>query len=273
MSVQEELESQKAYILDWLEKYKDAGELIPILKKRLEDIDWEMDALANRPEEAHEIPLDGLDGYVEQSNRRMKNVIRPLPDYDQSQVVSWASTNTSISAFLYGAVMRVGDLGTPDAEAYSRRYARSYVELQIAQNRPGTVRSGLEKLEDPGLLVRFDSASLAIPTMRAGAKSRSETALAIRNLIDGFQGVLFQRARKWPNENMTWKEMSGRLSKDTGTEFEQRELIYQETRRNSLISRLSDVMKGREGGSVTNLDDIWTQTLDHIHIVLGLIKP
>jgi hypothetical protein len=41
--------------------------------------------------------------------------------------------------------------------------------------------------------------------------------------------------------------------------------------RTSLISRLSDIAKDREGGSLTNLDNLWTQISDHIYIVLSLI--
>jgi hypothetical protein len=272
MSLQDDLEFQMAYLREWLNKYKEAQELIPILKQRLDELDWELDALAHRPAEADEIPLDDLHNYFAISNQRMKNVIPPVPDYNRSLIESWTSVNTSGSSSFYESVTRVGDLGTPVAEEYSKKYGALYIDLQIAHNRPDMVRSGLEKLKDPGILMRFDTAALALPTMKAGVKTRTEAALAMRNLIDGLQGVLFEKARKWPNENMTWQEMSKRLSKDANDEFERQELVIQETKRKSLISRLSDVMKGREGGSVTNLDDIWAQTLDHIHIVLGLIK-
>jgi hypothetical protein len=217
-------------------------------------------------------PLDDLYYSFQMSNRRMKDVIPPIPYYDRSLIESWTSANTSGSSSIFEHITRVGDLGTSDAEAYSKRYANLYIEMQTVHNRPDMVRLGLEKLKDLAILLRFDTALLALPTMKAGVKNRSEAALAMRNLLDGLQGVLFEKARKWPKENMTWQEMSHRLSKDANDDFEKRELINQESKRNSLKGRLSDVVKGREGGSLTSLDDIWAQILDHIHVVLGLIK-
>ena len=48
--------------------------------------------------------------------------------------------------------------------------------------------------------------------------------------------------------------------------------LRQKDVRGSLISRLSTVLKDREGGSLTNLDDLWIQVLDHIYVVLELVK-
>ena len=89
--------------------------------------------------------------------------------------------------------------------------------------------------------------------------------------MDGMQGDLFEKARGWPEENVTWDEMAKRLSKGQpgGTEYQ--ELIDQGKTRASLISRLSDIAKDREQGSLTNPDNVWTQILDHMYTVLGLV--
>jgi hypothetical protein len=53
---------------------------------------------------------------------------------------------------------------------------------------------------------------------------------------------------------------------------EYQELLAQETYRATLFSRLSDVLKDREAMSKNNIDNLWTQVLDHIHTILGLLK-
>jgi hypothetical protein len=94
----------------------------------------------------------------------------------------------------------------------------------------------------------------------------------MRNLLDGIRGDLFKLARKWPKENMTWQKMAERLAKGGSTGVECQELIRQERNRSSLISRLSDILKDRETGSLTNLDNVWTQVMDHIYTVLAVCR-
>ena len=69
---------------------------------------------------------------------------------------------------------------------------------------------------------------------------------------------------------MTWEKMAKRLAKGTNA-HDEKIIIEQGEKRSSLIDRLSDVAKDREGGSVTNLDFIWTELLDHVYIILNLI--
>jgi hypothetical protein len=66
--------------------------------------------------------------------------------------------------------------------------------------------------------------------------------------------------------------MSRKLSKGLPGGSEEQELLKQKIVRGSLISRLSDVLKDHMTGSVTNLDNIWFEVLDHIYVVLSLVK-
>ncbi len=71
---------------------------------------------------------------------------------------------------------------------------------------------------------------------------------------------------------MTWNTMSARLAINGGNGTEHVTLSAEASKHSSLLSRLADVLKDWEGGSVTNLDSIWTEILDHLYAVLGLIK-
>jgi hypothetical protein len=66
--------------------------------------------------------------------------------------------------------------------------------------------------------------------------------------------------------------MSKRLAKGVYAGHQYQGLITQGARRSALIDTLSRIAKDREGKLLNNMEDIWTQTLDHIFIVLGLIK-
>jgi hypothetical protein len=94
----------------------------------------------------------------------------------------------------------------------------------------------------------------------------------MRNLLGGVEGDLFQLARSKDKENMTWELMIERLAKGVPKGHEYRELISQIAFRSTLVSRLSDVLKDREAGSENDIGHLWTQVLDHIHTILGLLK-
>jgi len=94
----------------------------------------------------------------------------------------------------------------------------------------------------------------------------------MRNLLYGIKGELFNRARKQPQENMTWGKMAQRLAKGVQGGNEQQILLKEEAKYTSLNDFLSPTAKGRDASSSMNLEHAWTQLLDHIYTVLGLIK-
>lgn len=92
----------------------------------------------------------------------------------------------------------------------------------------------------------------------------------MRNVFNGVKGDLFEKARKTPNENMTWITMYQRLAKG---ENERQALLRNDTVRTSLNKDLSETLKDRANSSTNNIDNLWTQTLDFIYTVLNLLTP
>lgn len=119
-------------------------------------------------------------------------------------------------------------------------------------------------------LKRFDDAEKAYWCSKSDPDNRKEAALNMRNLLDGLKGDLFQLARSHNKENMTWEKMIKRLGIGVNNGDEHRALSNQKDVRGTLISYLTDIIKGRDPR--TNLDHLRTQVLDHIYIVLGLLK-
>jgi len=265
------LQSQKEHLTEWLRRAKKTQDAVPIVQTILEVTDWEIEALSNYPEEADEIPLAGLAVKLERDHSYLINALPLPPDYSTGVLLNATAVTTSGSAGVYDYVTRVGDLGTPQAISYSEKFGGLYHDLLEAHSRPQTVRNLLTKLNNPQTLERFDTAYKAYMAAKSGVGTRTAAATEVRNLLDGVKGDLFQMARTSPDENMTWDEMVERLSKGISSGPEHQELVHQGSERSRLISRLSDVLKDREGGSVTNLDNVWTLLLDHTYTVLGLI--
>jgi hypothetical protein len=173
---------------------------------------------------------------------------------------------------MFRYVTQVRNLGTPQAIEYGNLYINEYTHLQEAQGRVEEDRSLLQRLNAPNLLDRYERAYKAYMAYSGGTGEKTEAGNEIRNLILGLSGELLERAKKWPKENMTWKIMAPGLAVDQGRGHHHITLIRQADIRSSLLNRLADVLKDREGETGTDLHTIWTETLDHIYVVLGLIN-
>jgi hypothetical protein len=271
MKLTEKLEAKSEYLKEWIERYKGAQEVVQYVQTNLDTTEWELQALNNRPDEADEIPLADLYTKFDRDYDYLTSALPMMPQYSPDAFLNSTAVSTSGSASVYEYVARVGDMGVPAAQAYSRKYTAIYHELQAAQARPKAIRDLLGKLGNPQTQERFDRALMAYSAAQSGTGERTTAALEMRTLLDGIKGDLFKKARRRPKENMSWSEMAARLAKGIPRGTEQQELADQELVRTSLISRLSDIAKDREGGSLTNLDNLWTQISDHIYIVLSLI--
>ena len=267
----EKLEARRDYLREWMERYKKAQDAVPFVHMGLEMTEWEIQALSNRPDQADEMSPADLRIRFERDYDYLTDVLPMMPEYNLDDLPALTAVITSGSASIYNYVAKVGDLGTQEAQEYSSRYTAAYRELQAAQTRSKAVYDLLKKLNNPQTLQRFDRASNAYLSARSSIGERTAAALEMRNLLDGVQGDLLEKARRWPKENMTWNKMAERLSKGKNEGTEQQELIDQETTRTSLTSQLSTVLKDREGDSLKNLNNVWTQLLDHIYVVLNLI--
>lgn len=268
----EKLEERKLFYEEWMNRYRGAQRAAPFVQMNLDMTNWELDALKNRPSEASEIPYKGISDQLDRENQYFRGVLPLIPNYGIPALYSSTAFSASGTVSVYEYVSRVGDLGTSDALNYANKYTANYHEIQNAHNRPNQIRELIIRLSAAGSLDRFDRAHQAYMTYKSQTGSRSAAAMEMRTLLDGIKGDLFERARKWPKENMTWEYMSSRLAVRSERKAAEQELRKQGYVHSSLINRLSEVGKDREGGSLTNIDHIWTELLDHLYSVLGLVK-
>lgn len=265
------LTERKNHLEEVKRTYLDAQGVLPYVQRDIDLTEWQLNVYQNLPPEASEILLHDRKEKLDTENQYLKGVYRVLDVPSAGALNSTASVTTSGTSDDYSYVKRIGDLDTPSTLAFANTYGNQYQVLQLAQDRPHQVRALLSKLNTPNIYERFDNAFEAIQGFQAGSVKRTAAANEIRNLLLGFKGGLFDRARKWAKENMTWGNMSARLAINGGRGQEHVVLGAQARKHSSLLNRLADVLKDREGGSVTDLNGIWTETLDHLYTVLGLL--
>ena len=117
----------------------------------------------------------------------------------------------------------------------------------------------------PTVVSKFDLARRAYQQHELGTGEVTSAALEMRTVLDAVKGELFKRARKTSKENMTWEEMSARLASN----MDSRETLLKQGKiRSTLYEDLSQVAKQR---GVRSIDSLWTQTLDHLFVVLAEI--
>ena len=266
------LEKQKTHLVLWLESYKEAKDVVPYVQNMLEITEWKIQALkALPPEVSTVIPKDIIPQFDREHNY-LTSALPVIPRYNPDAIRNSFALMTSGASSAYAYILTIDHQGVRESQDYSKKYTSLYNTLQVSQNRPKSIRDLLEKLKAKAALQKFDRASQAFATVKSGVGERTAAALEIRTLLDDVQGFLFDKARKQPKENMTWNEMSKRLAKGLYAGHEYQGLITQGAKRSALIDTLSRIAKDREGKLLNSMEDIWSQALDHIFIVLGLIK-
>lgn len=265
------LDDDERYLTEWLIRFNQAKDIAPHVYRVLQNVKWQKDALKNQPDEAAEIPTGDLSASIDAAHIHLMNTFPLMPEYSRVSANTTGAYSASAGSGIYNFVARVGDLGTPAAKAYSEKFTGLYRNLQVAQDRPQEVRRLVERLRQSQTLARFDTAYKSYLEIKAGG-SRAGAAGNVRTLLDGIKGDLFEKARKSPKENMTWETMAGRLVAGASADEDRKQLVLKLINHQSLVNRLSEVLKDREAGSLTNLDDLWTQVLDHIFTVLTLVN-
>jgi len=249
------------YLQAWQERLKKANEVVPAVQEAIEEFDWQIETLNQRPPESHAIATSQIDEQADIAYERITGILPQMPQYDPSigiQINSIAAAGGTVS-FLY--IQQVNDMGTPGALDYAKNAFTSYRVLQVSHSRPDRVRNLIVK-KFPTVVSKFDSAKTTYLRCSAGIVPEHNSALEMRTVLDAIKGELFERARSLPKEKMTWEKMSERLVSDLNRRAT---LLKQKDIRRTLYDDLSNVLKQRE---VRSIDILWMQTLDHLLVVL-----
>ena len=268
----DKLKQKREYLAEWLARVRSASRIAPQVQKDLEFTEWQIKAIDTRPVDADEIPMPELDRTADSDLANLPSAYPWLPQFNEdapSSASAFTSTGT-LSVSIY--VGRVGDLDSQPAKEYSADQLSSLGALQAKHDRPSEVRALIARLRNPATLERLDRALQSYQSFQTGTGTRSAAAIDMRTLLDGVKGDLFQLARSHDQDNMSWETMARRLARGPNQQAACDELIGQLAARTSLIERLSDIAKDREGGSLTDLHQVWLEIQNHLIAVLGLVR-
>ena len=265
------LEWRRDHLAQWLSRHKKAQCIVPFVQSNLEVTEWQIQALSNIPQEAGGMPDPGFAKKFKEENRYIESTVPLMPDYDPEVAVGSTAVTALSSSDVFTYVVRIGDIGTPAAEKYAEAYTAGYLELQEKQSRQTRTRELIVQLRNPQTLGRFDRALEGVTAWKAGTGGRTAAANEIRNLMYGIKGDLFSAARKWPDENMTWRRLAERLARGGRSSPNIEQVVQLEAKHNELVGLLSGPVKDREGESLVDLKHLWTRVLDHAYALLTLV--
>jgi hypothetical protein len=263
------IKKNRDYLATWLTNHQMASEVAPAVREALDEAEWALGVLRDRPIEAINLSTLELDKEAGHALTRIESVLPQMPDYHAPLGLYVNSISTSSTSASVSYVHAVGQIGTPDALRFAKSKSDEYRKLQESHQRPQKVRSLIEDLM-PDLIGRFDTANRAIQQCRLGIGAKSSAALELRNLVDGLQGHLFAKAGPLQRGKMTWTVAAERLFGPGTTRAAT--MISQSVIRASLYGDLSDVAKDREGTNPRGIDDLAARVLDHLFAVLSLLK-
>lgn len=265
------LKRKRQHLGDWLESHATAEDVAGIVQESYDFTDWQIKTIEDRPAESAEIPFPSLINTLDSDLEHLESALPMIPVYDPELVLGSSALTSASTVEIFDFAGRIGDLGTEDASSYAGKIGMRFQHLQEKYDKPNEVRKLLERLANPNTLERFDTALSNYQAFGRGSIDKASVATSLRTLIDGVKGDLWGAARHQAKENMTWEVMASRLARGGPQGPQARELSQHQRRHAALVSRLSDVLKDREGGSLTNIDNIWSDVQGYLFTLLGLV--
>ncbi|MDH4162184.1 MAG: hypothetical protein OEW15_05780 [Nitrospirota bacterium] len=260
------LEEKKAYLKQWLDNIRSAGEIVPTVEHNLEVTEWELETLENVPSVGTN---PDLKMQIEYDTRELQKQLPMMPKY-KVLPFRMAYTSTASAATVYSELIQNinwGLIGQQDAALES---LEKYDAIQTAHQREEDVLALLKKLNVEYVVGLFTKTKQYVYESKNNPQKITSAANEMRNLLLKFKGELFDKARANNQEkSMDWGKMSSRLSDgDAGIE---QQLLIQEKAYSRLNVDLSNLLKERHQAMLIELHNAWVLLLDHIFVTIGLI--
>jgi len=194
---------------EWCAALKRANEIAPTVAKLREEVRWEVGVFEQLPPEADNVSSTGVDEQSRIALEAFQKRVPAMPPYSKELVCQISSTTSNTASVTVSFLSRVTQLESPAARQYGLVKLQEYFDMQAAHKRPEEVRQLIDR-HIPLLLPRFDQAYDTVGQFVAGVSTDTAAANDMRNLVDGLQGQLYERARHAPKEIMTLRLVAQR---------------------------------------------------------------
>lgn len=257
----------------WLMNYQAEAKIAPLVHEMLDYTEWLIGAVEQRPESAAGIPMPDLTRTTEYDISNLKHVLPLQPDYSPEALCGASAMTSSTLSALISYIGEVGSQGGPEGYTYWCTCQKTLEMLDSSYDREGELRDRLGRFLDDGLNSRLAAAKAAYDVYRIGTGDRPSTANAMRNLLCGVQGNLWEKARTYDKEPMTWVLMSQRLTMGIADGPEYQQLVDEERTFNGLVKdKLPKVLHLREGQNEIDISILWLELQSHLITVLRLVR-
>src|SRR4051794_7243251 len=130
----DDLKKLSDHLHTWLDRHRQAAKVAPSVQEAAEEVDWQIDLLATRPDDAHNISTTHIDEQARLALRRVGQLLPQMPEYASGIDLRINSITTSSSSSANNYVLPVEDVGTPPALDWARQAQESYRALQEAHH-------------------------------------------------------------------------------------------------------------------------------------------
>jgi hypothetical protein len=252
------------HLEQWLQRQKQSAEIVPAVQRAFEDACWQHRALTQLGDAIPEEKKRVLEEQLDLSKRQLKRSLPLPPAYAPTAINSMTTGVTSSTSTVYGVFLVAAD--KPKYKERARYLMQEYAELQGQHERAAAVSELLSR-QFPGLSTQFRLAKDACMVAKSQPDQVPGAASEVRNLLDRFEGELFDKARQVPKENMTWEKMAERLATPAGLPTETQILLDEKHRRARIYARLSKIAKRRDESGSEEIFSLWVLTLDHLYLL------
>ena len=270
--IAKEIAEKKLNLLgDWLERAKDVHQAVPFIQDAYDQTKWQYDVLASLPTEARDQIGDFYLGKLNDSYKYMVDNLPALPPLQMSNVASLSAVTTADSTGTFQIITRVSSFESVQTHDWAVAKASEFRELQGRQNRINSIMSQLSVL-DADRAQEFEKSVEAYKRAVSSTTDLTDAAIKIRNVLEHVKGELFEKAIRRPKEQkIRWPDMAARLAKGGDAGIECRNLKNEENTHKSLHDRLSRIAKNLDKITPEDLNNIFTEFVNHLFTVLNLI--
>jgi hypothetical protein len=260
---------KKVYLTDWVNKAKSVQNAVPKVQEQLDLAAWEESVLCDIPEqEAKKVPAD-ITTLLSQDLETVRRVLPKIPQIDLPLVcISTAATSTT-STVIYQVTESARHSDNHGLRKWGDLHSQAYEALQSRLGREEEVRNLLLKLT-ANLAKEFDDAASAYKAAAVNMSTLPNVGIAMRNVLEHFKGELMNLARRPHEQKIEWNQIAERLVEDIETARQR--FMMQEVNWNDLHDRLTKLAKSRIRLDKADLVSIFTEFLDHLYIVLSLVR-
>ena len=250
-------------------RLRGANEAAPLVRQAIDQLRWQRESIVQMPESLKPSISEHAKQEFRTTRDFLKQVVPLVPSVELPPIESGTGLTTTTSSEVFSMVVAAEKVDDQHGRRWAFDRKEAYRNVQ-RENQP-TTRSLLKGLNSP-LAAEYAAAISLLDSIHSAASSPEATALAWRTLLDRVRGELLEKARRWPDENMTWSRMAKRLAKGKASGAAAKKLTEQEHILSKIKGQLSTVAKKRSQDPQRELEDAVAQANDFLLATLRLTQ-